>query len=46
MYFSTAASSENEHGSMNLASNTASDSLHNTVEGCLVVACVRETMAD
>ena len=34
MYFSAAASSENDHGSMNLASNTASGPLHNAVEGC------------
>ena len=33
MYFSAAASSENDHGSMNLASNTASGPLHDAVEG-------------
>ena len=33
MYFSAAASSENDQGSMNLASNTASVALHDAVEG-------------
>src|SRR6516165_3113730 len=33
IYFSAAASSENDHGSMNLASNTASTPLDDPVEG-------------
>ena len=34
MYFSAAASSENDHGSMNLASNTAPLPVHDAVQGC------------
>ena len=32
MFFSAAASSENDHGGVNLASNTAAGSLHDAVE--------------